>query len=111
MHEITKQEILFFLAVWTIGFLAAFFRAVRDNDFRDLWHCFSLGAVSGMVSFGVVAVFFVPDTDNSGRHWYWLGISALVGLLGKEQDTFAKFVLSKVFMISRTALTEKEKES
>lgn len=109
MHGITTHEIVFYSIVWFVGFAAAFSRAVRDRECFDNRNILGLSATAGFVSFGVVAVLFVPGSDASGSSWYWIGVSALVGIVGKEQDKIAKGVLSKVFAMAKVLRDTDEK--
>lgn len=110
MHGITTQEIVFYAIVWFFGFASSFSRAVRDRECVDSRNILGLSATAGFVSFGVVAVLFVPDADAPSSSWYWIGISALVGILGKEQDKIAKAVLSKSFAMSKVIFRDNEEE-
>lgn len=110
MHGITTQEIVFYAMVWLVGFASSFSRAVRDRECVDCRNVFGLSATAGFVSFGVVAVLFVPNADAPSSGWYWIGVSALVGILGKEQDKIAKAVLSKSFAMSRVLFKDNEEE-
>lgn len=96
MQELTTEAYAYYVAAWAISFLAAFFRAIRDGDYRSYCHGLSLGATSGFFSFGVVAVLRDYSPGDGGGHWYYLGIAALIGLLAKEQDKIAKTLLSNV---------------
>jgi len=110
VHGITTQEIVFYAIVWFVGFAASFSRAVRDRECVDCRNIFGLSATAGFVSFGVVAVLFVPSPDAPSSSWYWIGISALVGILGKEQDKIAKAVLGKTFAMSKVLFRDEEKQ-
>lgn len=105
---------MFFAVVWFVAFAAAFFRTVRDGDFRDTWNACAVGVTAGIFSFGIVAFLVDRDTSNVDRAWYYIGLSALMGLMAKEQDKWARAVLSNAFTILRV-LTRKdssdEKES
>ena len=108
MHGITTQEIVFYAMVWFVGFAASFSRAVRDRECIDCRNIFGLSSTAGFISFGVVAVLFVPDANAPSSSWYWVGVSALVGILGKEQDKIAKVVLAKVFSASKVMFKDEE---
>jgi hypothetical protein len=74
-------------------------RSAREGGSSGAWHFIGSSCTSGFYSFGVVAILFVPSADTVSSHWYWLGVAALVGLMGKEQDLVAKFLLSKAGVI------------
>ncbi len=112
MQGITVQEVIFFALVWSIAFLATVFRSIRDGDSRSVWNCIAFGFTAGFLSSGIIAVLVGRNPNNiAGTHWYWLGVSALIGLLGKEQDKVLRFVLSGVLKGFRTALDEAEKKN
>lgn len=111
MHGITTQEIQFFAVVWLVAFLAAFARSSRENEYRNFWHACSIGATAGFFSFGVIAFLFNPSASDSRGSWSWLGVSALVGLMSKEQDAMAKAILGKVFAISKIVFRDTEENS
>lgn len=111
MHEITKTEIEFFVAVWLVAFFAAFARGARESEYRNLWHAFAIGSTAGFFSFGIVAFLLDPDSSNGRNSWSWLGVSALVGLMSKEQDAMAKAILGKVFAISKIVFRDGEESN
>jgi hypothetical protein len=101
VHEIHSGEITYYVIVWFVAFGAALARVARDRDAVSLWNGLGVGATSGFYGFGVVAIFFVPHASGAHGTWYWIGVSALVGLLGKEQDAIAKTALSKAFALAK----------
>lgn len=112
VQGITIAEVIFFAMVWSAAFLATVARSVRDNDSHSVWHCFSFGCTAGFLASGTVAVLVGRDPAGIGSHtWFWIGLSALIGLLGKEQDKLLRFILSGVLKGFRTALDEAEKKN
>lgn len=111
MHGITIQEIQFFSLVWLVAFFAAFARSARESEYRNFWHGVSIGASAGFFAFGVVAFLFNNNSSDSRGSWSWLGISALVGLMSKEQDAMAKAILGKVFAISKIVFRDTDNAS
>ena len=101
MHGIHQEEIFYYVVVWFIAFGASLARVARDRDNVSLWNGLGVGATSGFYGFGVVAIFFVPSAASGHGTWYWIGVSAMVGLLGKEQDMIAKTLISKVFAVAK----------
>lgn len=104
MHEINYASIGYYTAVWIVAFLAAFTRAVRDNEFVSLGHCCSLSATAGLLSFSLCCLFLDYLPGAAGNSWAGLGVSALFGLLSKEQDKYAKAAGAFVFDVIRAAL-------
>lgn len=106
MHEFTTSEIAFYALCWAIAFLCAFCRTLRDDEFRSYSYGISLGATSGFFAFGAVAI-LLDNSANRGDHtWYYLGVAALVGLLAKEQDRYARVMLAKVLSAARMVIPE-----
>jgi hypothetical protein len=102
------EEIIFFAIVWFVSFAAAFSRTVRDGEFRNVGNACAVGFTAGLFSFGVVAFLIDRDPSNTNRAWYYIGLSALIGLMAKEQDKWARAILSNAFTILRV-LTQKGK--
>lgn len=104
MHEISTfriEEITYAAIIWLVAFAAAFCRTVRDGEYRDFWHAFSIGATSGVFSFGIVAFLLDSDPSHSTRGWYYVGVSALIGLLAKEQDKYGRMFLNSAFTAAK----------
>ena len=101
MHGLRPEEIIYYAIVWFVAALASLARIARDSEFVSVWHCIGSSATSGFYGFGVVALFFVPNPSTVDSNWYWIGISALVGLLGKEQDAIGKALLNRVFAVAK----------
>jgi hypothetical protein len=106
VHEISIESVAFYASVWAIAFIAAFCRTVRDDEFRSIGYAVSLGATAGLFSFGAIALLVDGSTNSGDRPWYYIGIAALIGLLAKEQDKWARMMLTKVFIAARMVLPE-----
>lgn len=52
---------------------------------------------SGFIAFGSIAVLLNRSPDSTNSSWYYLGLSAFIGLLGKEQDMIMRAVLTNSF--------------
>lgn len=88
---------IFYLVVWAIGFLAATVRVIRDHSYINVSDLLSIGMSGGFFAFGFVCILLRFDPPDDGNGFFYLGISALVGLLGKEQDKYLRLILKKVF--------------
>jgi hypothetical protein len=110
VHEINREEVVYYVIVWFVACAAALARVARDREFVNFWNCLGIGATSGFYGFGVVALFFVPHPTGTSGTWYWIGVSALVGLLGKEQDAIGKTLVNKIFSVAKM-LQEREDKS
>jgi hypothetical protein len=111
LNGITTQEIIFFAVVWAVAFMATVFRSIRDRDSHSFWHCLAFGFTAGFLASGIIAVLVGRTPAGVGvTPWYWIGVSALIGLLGKEQDKVLRFVLYSLLKGFRTALDDTEKK-
>lgn len=89
------QSYLFWAAVWFIAGAAGTIRALRDSDYRDLCSLASVGLFSGMAGFGIIAVLAGSIDGHNGRELRYLGLAALIGLMGKEQDRLIRYAVAK----------------
>lgn len=109
MH-VTQQEIIFFSILYAVTVAASISRGLRDAEYRNHWHCLTSGFTSGFFSLGIITVWLNSDTsNNTGNAWYYIGISVLLGLAGKEQDTILRFILSGIAKGFRIVIDEKNK--
>lgn len=102
MHGIETlriEEVIFYAVVWFVAFASAFSRTMRDGEFRNVGNACAIGFTAGLFSFGVVAFLVDRDPSHVNRAWYYLGLSALIGLMAKEQDKWARAILSNAFTI------------
>lgn len=110
MHGITTQEIVFYGLVWVVAFAASLFRAIRDGESGSAGHGCALGVTAGFVSFGVVSIWVNSNSSSVNLPWYWIGVSALIGLLGKEQDRLMRIVIQSVLKGVRQAIDDQTKD-
>lgn len=108
MHGITAEQVIFFSLVWAVAFVAAFARAIRDRDYVSLTNNLALSCTAGLLSFGSVCVLGAGDSGDDHGAWYYLGVSALIGLFAKEQDKFGKALLQKVLSIGKVIFKDDE---
>jgi drug/metabolite transporter (DMT)-like permease len=117
VHEISAfriDECIFYAAVVVSAFAGAFFRSIRDREFHSLGNGCALGFTSGLFSFGIVTFLVDRHNPDSPVHpWYYLGVSALIGLLSKEQDAYARQLINNALGVFRGLgkNTDKENES
>lgn len=108
MHGISVEEITFYGMVWAVAFAASVCRAIRDGDAGTLWHGSALGVTSGFVSFGIVSVWRGSNAGGDALPWYWLGVSAFIGLAGKEQDNILRLAIRALLKGFRQAIDEQD---
>lgn len=99
MDWIKAEEATFFGAVWLLATLVAFFRGYSrnvtrvDEPFRVAF--FSSG-LAGFLAFAVVSVLVGRNPDRITGHWYYLGVSAVIGMAGPYQQRIVEVLLSKL---------------
>lgn len=101
MYEFTFQQQLFYLAVWVLAFLSAAARSGTNDSGFNIWHILAFSSTAGFLGFGCVTFLVSWSTFGTDSGWPYLGVAALVGFLGKEQDTFAKWLLKKATITNR----------
>lgn len=92
MEWLNIDEAVFYGATWTIGFLASLFASLGSSDSESARKCVYRSGISGFLAFAVVAVFVGRVTGPIIGHWYFLGIAALIGLAGNQQEYIRKTV-------------------
>jgi hypothetical protein len=110
VHGITIEQLIFFSLVWAVAFIAAFARAVRDREYVSFSNNVAVSCTAGLLAFGSVCILGASDSSDSHGAWYYLGVSALIGLFAKEQDKFGKALLQKVLMIGKELFRDEEKK-
>lgn len=105
MHEITRESIVFYAAVWTIAFLACLCRSVRDAAGVNFWNVLASSGMAGFLAFGCVGYVVGSSVDPGSRsHWYFLGLAALLGLVAKDPDKIAMVIISKALSAVRNTI-------
>lgn len=90
----------FWSTIWAIAAASGIARTLRDSDYHDLLDVVSVGLFSGMVGLGVVAFWVGSSGGHIGNEPRYMGLSALLGLMGKEQDRLVRCIISKAFQVS-----------
>ncbi len=109
MNEQHYREAAYYAAVFTVAFLAAMCRVVRDGSYRSRSRALAFALTGGCVGFGLTAILvdYTPDGWIGGASG--LGIAALLGLTSKEQDGTVRAVLKAVW--KRAGIEVKDSES
>ena len=113
MHEIEPfkyEEVVFYALVWLAAFIGALARTIRDRAFRNIGHLFATGFTAGLFSFGVVAFLLDNHSGDSLNPWYYIAVSALIGLAGKEQDYYLRMMIQKIFNMGQILFKDLPKE-
>lgn len=90
------DETLYFFVAWLLGFFAATVRVYREHGHLAFGDCLSVGLSGGFFAFGVVGILVRYDPPGDGSRFFYLGVAALVGLLGKEQDLYLRLIIKKI---------------
>ena len=109
MHGFSIDAITFYSVIFSVAFLATVTRAVRDRDWSSCGNLVGIGGTAGFLSVGVVCVLGPSLDDLEWNRWYWVGASALLGLLGKEQDKIARIIVGGMLKGFRGAIEDAEK--
>lgn len=108
--EESIESVAFYVSVFAIASLATVARSLVSSSGYSWRGVLGKSFVAGFLSFSIVS-FIVGDAGTNGHsHWYFLGISALIGLLAREQDKIAKALLSKALRIGKILSEEEEKK-
>lgn len=104
------ESIGFYAAVFAVGALSTLGRAIRDGDFVDWRHLSGACFTAGFLSCGIVSFLVARGGDANDGHWFYLGVAALIGVLGKEQDKLARGFLSRTINGIKIAFTSKDEK-
>lgn len=104
---VTLYEIGFYAAVIISAALGGMARTFRDNSYQHLWGLVGICMSSGCLAFGFTAYFVGGNGGASGRELYYVGLAALIGLMGKEQDQVLKWAYRKIAINLGIPLEEK----
>jgi hypothetical protein len=90
------EEAAYYTCVWVIAAMAGISRASGDHRINGICSFFNIGTLSGFTGFAVVSLAIGGTDGHIGREFVYLGISALVGLAGKEQERLIRFMLKRI---------------
>lgn len=90
--EFQTIEVVYFVVVWVLAFLAGISRTIRDHTYQRWWDCVSIGMVGGFYGFSVVSILGYYGPDIAAFGWGYIGLAVVVGSLGKEQDKVMRWV-------------------
>ncbi len=97
VYGLSSEQIGIYTVCWMVAFCASISRSARDADGVSMLRCFGLGSTSGFFAVGTVGIGWGDPSGASPM--FLLGISAFIGLLSKEQDTYIKLFFAKVSKI------------
>ena len=97
MNEHTRSQAAFFAAVFAVAFVTSFFRVVRDGEYVNWSRSLAFAFTSGGLSFGLVAICRDYISDDSVSVFGWIGLSAVFGIMSKEQDAFVRATIRAVW--------------
>ena len=91
-------QVAYFALVFVVASAAGISRTLRNGNYRSWSNCFSVGICSGFLGFAIVALAIdhVPIAIGA-RPVFYLGVSALIGLSGKEHDQIISMFLKRFF--------------
>ena len=95
-------EAMFYGGTFAIGLLASLCRLVHERGHRDNRDLAAVSFQGGLWSFGTLGILGHYTPDLVANPWFGLGVAALVGLGGKEQDKYLRNILA--FLWSKLGL-------
>jgi hypothetical protein len=109
--HVTTQEVIFFAIIYAVTVAATIARGLRDSEYLNYRHAVNSSLSSGFFSLGVIAVWLYSDPGSITHNaWYWVGVAALLGMLGKEQDKFLRLIVSGILKGFRIVIEDTEKK-
>lgn len=100
MAWLNIDEAIFYSLVWTMAFLSSLFGTLNSADNKPIGKCLFIGAVSGFLAFSAISILVGRLNEPVSGHWYYLGISSLIGLGAKFQDQMLANLLRKMKLLS-----------
>lgn len=93
--EFQTIEVVYFVVVWVLAFVAGLSRTIRDHSYERWWDCISIGMAGGFHGFSVVTIsgYYGPSIATFG--WGYIGLAVVIGSLGKEQDKVMRWLFVK----------------
>lgn len=98
MDEITTikaSEAVFYMLSWVVASMAGISRQLSLVDIITCRNIVAVGVNSGFLGFAVVAFLVRASGGFVGTEFYYLGVSAVVGLAGKEQEQILSMIWRK----------------
>lgn len=98
MDEQKKQlvDAVYYATVFAIASLGSYCRVCLADEFDSWRRRMAFSLVSGILSFGIVAV----GRDSLGDNWLggvgWLGVAAILGLSSKESEEARKSIIESI---------------
>lgn len=93
--EFKTVEVVYYVVVWLLAFIAGLSRTIRDNTYERWWNGVAIGFTGGFYGFSVVTILshYGPSVGSFG--WGYIGLAVVIGSLGKEQDKVMRWVFVK----------------
>lgn len=82
----TSQEIIYYVAVWSVSSIAAFSQTLQDANYHGIRHSVSVAMVAGFFGFATIAIVDGNLADRAGDEFTYLGVAAIIGLSASDHD-------------------------
>ena len=105
MHG-SYNEFIFWFMCYGIAFASSISRSSCDPDPIPVTRQLGSGSSAGFFTIAIIGLFGGSSIASASGQYFFVGVAAVVGLLGREQDKYVKLIVSKAIRI----LTEKEKD-
>ena len=99
-----SEEGMFIILVIVAGFISGLYRARRDDNYERWSDLFAVGVCSGALGFGIVTFWLGPGHVVGRIDWFYVGFSALIGLIGKELESSVRKLFVKALTQAFTKL-------
>ena len=97
MHGFNNEQVGIYAVCWLVAFCASLSRSARDADSVTLLRMLGLGSSSGFLSVGFVGVWWSGPGNDSAM--YFLGSSAVIGLMSEEQEKLTKMIFDRIWKL------------
>ena len=86
MGWLNVETSTFYGAVWAVAFVCSICVHLGNSHPKPIRNCIWTSGVSGFLAFSTVAILLGDTSEPITGQWYYLGVSALVGISSKQAD-------------------------
>jgi hypothetical protein len=97
VHGLSSEQVYIYAICWLVAFCASISRSARDADSVTLLRMLGLGSSSGFLSVGFVGIWWSDPAASSPM--YFLGASAVIGLMSREQEKITKMFFDRIWRL------------
>ena len=97
--EFKGAEAVFYVLAWGVAALAGLSRQLSISEHATCKHLLAITANSGFLGFAVVALLCRHSGGIAGFEFYYLALSSVIGLAGKEQEQIVSMLWKKFMKV------------